>query len=307
MRILFIGGIGRSGSTLAERLLADAAGAVAVGELQEIWDYGYADDAPCSCGEAFMACAFWRAVTARAFGAQATDVATEARRLRAEVERYRYVVRGFTGFAARPPRGPRAERYRDINRRLYGAIAAVAGTDLVVDASKVSRRALFVAHLGFETRLVHLVRDPRAVAFSWGREPSRARSRDEIWSMPRYGPLHAAGLYWLENLGVELVRSMCAAAVVIRYEDLARDPAATVVNALAGLGLPQTGPVAPSIEDPARYHTINGNPVRFRRHLAITPDDRWRTAMHSAARRVVTVGTAPLLWRYGYTTTEGRV
>ena len=39
-RVLFIGGLGRSGSTLIEKLLNELPGMVAVGELVHLWERG---------------------------------------------------------------------------------------------------------------------------------------------------------------------------------------------------------------------------------------------------------------------------
>jgi hypothetical protein len=48
-------------------------------------------------------------------------------------------------------------------------------------------------------------------------------------------------------------------------------------------------------------HTVLGNPMRFDQgEVVIRRDDRWRTQMVPADRRIVTRRTWPLLLRYGY-------
>ncbi len=57
--IVFIGAVGRSGTTLLERTLATGHGVVALGEMVHVWHRGLEQDEPCGCGEPFSECPFW--------------------------------------------------------------------------------------------------------------------------------------------------------------------------------------------------------------------------------------------------------
>src|SRR5713101_2080953 len=50
-RILYLGGLGRSGSTLIERLLGELPGVCAVGEVVHMWRRGVVEGERCGCGE----------------------------------------------------------------------------------------------------------------------------------------------------------------------------------------------------------------------------------------------------------------
>ena len=69
IKILYIGGYSRSGSTLLLRLLAESPGLVAVGELFDVWNRSYRDNQLCGCGLGFRECPFWQQTTVEAFGA----------------------------------------------------------------------------------------------------------------------------------------------------------------------------------------------------------------------------------------------
>ena len=87
IKVLFIGGAGRSGSTLLDRLLGQTPGLVSVGEVTNIWKVGFTDDFPCGCGELFSGCPFWREVIAAAFPpGQGLDLPT-VKALRRRVQR----------------------------------------------------------------------------------------------------------------------------------------------------------------------------------------------------------------------------
>src|ERR1051325_3979583 len=60
--VLFILGMGRSGSTALERLLAAHDGTVAIGEARSIWTRGFDDERLCSCRTPIAECTFWQSV-----------------------------------------------------------------------------------------------------------------------------------------------------------------------------------------------------------------------------------------------------
>ena len=66
--VLLIGGAGRSGSTLLERMLDQVPGVVAVGELTDLWDSALVRGERCGCGVPFAKCEFWSHVGDHAFG-----------------------------------------------------------------------------------------------------------------------------------------------------------------------------------------------------------------------------------------------
>ena len=67
-RVLFLSGLGRSGTTILERVLGELPGVCSAGELVHLWQRGVLDDELCGCGEPFSRCGFWTEVGRRAFG-----------------------------------------------------------------------------------------------------------------------------------------------------------------------------------------------------------------------------------------------
>ncbi|HEY7401606.1 MAG TPA: sulfotransferase, partial [Actinomycetota bacterium] len=151
--VLFIGGMGRSGSTLLDRVLGDVPGFVAVGELVFLWRRGLALGERCGCGEPFGRCAFWNRVGKEAFdGWDSIDVsALEA--LQRRVDRNRFVP-----WMLAPKITPRAwrrdlDRYAEVLGRLYRGIAAASGAEVVVDSSKHASTAELMRRVpGVEAR-----------------------------------------------------------------------------------------------------------------------------------------------------------
>ncbi|MFD0886208.1 sulfotransferase, partial [Streptosporangium algeriense] len=73
-RVVFLGGLGRSGTTLLERLLGEVPGVTPLGEVAHLWTRGVLANEDCGCGKPFGACPFWREVGTRAFGGWSEDL-----------------------------------------------------------------------------------------------------------------------------------------------------------------------------------------------------------------------------------------
>jgi hypothetical protein len=68
MKVLYIGGYSRSGSTFFQRMIATHPGAVAIGEMCNFWQRTFLPNEFCGCGEHFSRCSFWCSVIKQAFG-----------------------------------------------------------------------------------------------------------------------------------------------------------------------------------------------------------------------------------------------
>ena len=307
IRVLYIGGLGRSGSTLVERLAGQLPGACAVGELVHLWDRGITEGERCGCGAAFHDCPFWQQTGKTAFGGWDQIDAGRIAALRARVDRNRYIP------ALARPRGPGPGRRRELAEytwyyaRLYAAIAEVSGAELVIDSSKHPSLAHCLRWQdGVDLRVLHLVRDSRAVAYSWGREVRRPDTDRESY-MTRYSPGVAAAQWNGQNASFHLLRSV--PVMRLKYEDLVAAPEAALrrIAAFAGLPAMVDYPFVGSAGDAGHWaeldtgHSVSGNPMRFTTgRIPVRRDERWRAGLPAAQRREVTALTLPLLAGYGY-------
>jgi len=65
MKVVYVCGYGRSGSTLLGRLLAARAGATVVGEATNLSSQPFLSQAVCSCGSPYPTCEYWASVHQR--------------------------------------------------------------------------------------------------------------------------------------------------------------------------------------------------------------------------------------------------
>lgn len=300
-RVLFVGGYGRSGSTVIDLLLDRVPGITAVGELRHLFGRALGDNELCSCGRPFRECDTWRAVLDRAY-----PDGFDRERVQAAVVAINRVI------ATAPLRRPalatpqlraHAEVYREAFSAAYGAIAEVTGASVIVDSTKYPLHGMLVAGIpSIELAVMLLVRDPRAVAYSWTRRKLRPEVHWESREMPRHHVVRSALAWNMSNYLTGLIDVPRERFRVQRYEDFVADPAGEVAAIAAhALGRETTSDASLLEKAPRVPHTIAGNPVRIgSEQVRVTPDDAWRTDMSAAAKHAVTACCLPLLRRYGY-------
>jgi hypothetical protein len=299
--VLYIGGLGRSGSTLVERLTGQLPGACAVGELVHLWQRGITEGERCGCGQPFRQCPFWQQAGKAAFGGWDEIDTGRIAALRARVDRNRFIPRLAARSAGAGP-GPALDEYTSYYARLYAAIAEVSGCELMVDSSKHPSLAHCLRRQdGVDLRVLHLVRDSRAVAYSWGRAVRRPDTDRESY-MTRYSPAVAAAQWNGQNAAFHLLRGM--PVMRLRYEDVVAAPQAALRRIAEFSGLPAQRSFTFLGADWAELepgHSVSGNPMRFATgKIAIRRDERWRAGLPAGQRREVTALTFPLLAAYGY-------
>jgi hypothetical protein len=303
VRVLYVGGLGRSGSTLVDRLLGEVPGCVSVGELVHLWRRGLLDNERCGCGEWFGDCPFWAEVGIRAFGGWHAVDAERMCALQRRVDRNRFLPWLLVPPAASPRWRGAHDRYAEVLSRVYRAIAEVGEASTVIDSSKhASTAALLRSVPGVDPRLVHLIRDPRGVAFSWSKLVERPEAAGENPLMARVGPTRVSVRWLTYNLFFRVLRAT-QPALLVRYEDLVADPTdwLRMILALVDRSDEPLGFLSGRNARLGMQHTVSGNPLRFRTGaIEIRADEEWRASMPVGKRRLVTALTAPTRPAYGY-------
>jgi hypothetical protein len=301
-RVLFVGGYGRSGSTVLDGLLDHVPGITAVGEFRHLFGRALHDNELCSCGRPFNDCAYWSAVLERAFP-QGFDRA-----------RIHEAVRAVNRVIATPPILYPSLRTRALREhcRIYAeafvaafrAVAEVSGAAVVVDSSKYPLHGLFLSTVpDVELVAMLLVRDPRAVAYSWTRHKLRTEVHWKEQEMPRHGVTRSALAFNLSNWLTARLRGRGIGLREQRYEDLVADPLPSL-SAIASFALGHDVDVTDSLfeSDTERSrHTIAGNPVKLEDgRIELRADDTWKTALSPGKQALVRVLCAPQMHHFGY-------
>lgn len=303
-KVLFIGGSGRSGSTLLDRVLGQFNGIVSTGELRNIWDSGFAPNQLCSCGAKLRQCEFWSAVICHEFGGfNHVNLEGIISLKHAVAERAHLPLLAFRQMRSRQYQS-KLEAYCDVFSRLYSAIKQISGARVIVDSSSHPCHGLMLNEVrNVDCYIVHLVRDSRAVAYSRLRKKRRLGIYWKEEYMPQSSALEAAVKWDLANIFTEYLQCMNDRYLRIRYEDFIRNPQEQLGKIgehlgeeLSGLYLISGGAI-----NLTQTHTALGNPSKFQRgQTELRLDNEWIESMRGTHKAIVTALTWPLLVRYGY-------
>jgi hypothetical protein len=311
MRLIYIGGYSRSGSTLLLRLLGEAPGLVAVGELFDLWQRSYIENQLCGCGEVFMGCPFWRKVTIEAFGSAPEEVASHPYQdMRAKVQGHSHIHQLWFPLLRQRRYSERLAAYVGVLSRIYKAIETISGARYIVDSSKVPQFAWLLSEMPeTEVHMVHLVRDSRATAYSWQRRRVRPEIAWKVQHMDRHSLLRSALEWDLFNLMLRSRRGCLASYTLIRYEDLVQEPAYQLQRIAASIGEKwdtQSEGIEKGKLNLHISHTASGNPSRFKSgETEVRRDDEWIRSMRADKKVLVSALTIGGLARYGYRLRQG--
>jgi Sulfotransferase family len=296
---VYIAGWGRSGSTILGNILGQLDGFAHAGEVRGIWHQLPQESATCGCGARIRECPFWREVLREAFGGVCKVDPDAVRQLRNASTKLRHLPAMY--FRGRNARADALGRFLEVSEKFYRAMWRVSGERVLIDSSKVPSYGLAIAMMrGARVRFLHLIRDPRATAYSWSREKYQP---DGNVSLSRVS-LARSSLFWTTwSAAIEAIRTKADGYLRVRYEDFVAEPERELRRILKFLERP--GAPLPFLNEREVFldpqHTVAGNPDRFLvGRVTIRPDDAWKAAMTTSAKRAVTALTWPLLLRYGY-------
>jgi hypothetical protein len=295
LKVVYIAGWGGSGTTIIDNVLGQVDGWHSTGELHALWPGLRDGQYRCGCGTWIGNCTFWSSVVDRGFGKAGRiepdlDAIVGWQNRTARMRRFASVLHSLRGAT---PRWHTAS-YAAISHRLYSSIADVSGARVIVDSSKVpSYAALLRLMPEIEPYIVHLVRDPRAVAYSWRRRGSRNAFN--------------SALHWmLWNLAVDRIRRSLdpTRSIVVRYEDFATCPVKVIGDILRMAG-EADDVVLPFVDEHtarlAPNHTVSGNKSRFRiGDVRVELDRAWEEESPAISRATSTLVALPLLKSFGY-------
>jgi hypothetical protein len=137
VKVLYIAGSGRSGSTILDRILGQLDGFFSAGELCNLWDRGLLAHRKCGCGVPVDQCPTWTGILATGFGRQLDQAdATRVIALRRGWVRVRHIPKVLATHWRPPGDG---DELLAVLGRLYGAVQEHTGCRVIVDSSKATR------------------------------------------------------------------------------------------------------------------------------------------------------------------------
>jgi hypothetical protein len=303
VKVLYVVGLGRSGSTILSNSLGQIPGFFSGGELNFIWRHNVIENRLCGCGRPFRECPVWSKVMDEAFGGMDAVDPREMMRLQNSGTRTRHIPSMLTEGGRRSLAG-RLEKLLISYGRLYEAIGTVTGSRVVVDSSKEPAHGFAMGMVpGVDFYVLHLIRDPRAAAYSWSKKKPQPDT-DTREHMVRFSPTKSSALWDSWNASAEaLWRRTPQRYLRLRYEDFVSGPRESFGKILALVGEEDAEPplVGEREVKLGVSHTVSGNPNRFDTGaVELRTDREWISRMNPRDKALVTALTFPLLKHYGY-------
>ena len=271
--------VGHSGSSLLNLILGSHSQITSTGELMSLQTvYSYEN---CTCGRRLSNCPFWQKVIDLVTTAVAipSDRFSEAlpmrdgayRHRRTAVQRCLELLLLTTHRRALPILKPLVAGVRrslfaaSNNYDILAAVARLTETPVVVDSSKnpLRTRSLFFTHPD-NLKVIHLVRDGRAVARSW---------------VKAYGKFDYAGAtrQWLyRDSAIRMaIRDIPEShRIRVRYEDLCRSPEIVLQRVCGFLGLKYEPEMISYLGGDRHDVHINLRPLHQRSEIRL--DEGWK-------------------------------
>ncbi len=280
IKVVYITGVFRSGSTLFDTILGNTNGVMSVGELVNVQELAWSKGEYCSCGKKGDECEFWKAVYLK-WTKRFPNVSIQTfSSIQHKVERFRYWPSIFIYYIYKPSF---VKNYIEYIQALYECISEVSGCNVIVDSSKNPGRALALTLVPkIDLYVIHFIRDGRGVAWSCLRKfevdlkKGLQRKIDPI-------PVWKTAIRWVTiNVSSSLILLFTRVkSIRIHYEYLVNNTRSTLSKTSEFVDidtdkiikvLDESRPISPQ-------HTIAGNRMRMNKQIKITIDDEWRTKM----------------------------
>lgn len=264
LRVYYIIGRGRSGSTYLEQRIGVNLGATMVGELR-LWPDCFNSRHVCGCGEVKTNCDFW---------SKTLDTLPDRDRIQKAFQKT--IARNFV-LTALFPRGVSNLFFTGVSSKIiefYQHLKLATGVTSIIDSSKNPAYALLLDDdEKLDLFVIHLVRNPLGVVYSWKRQRSRPQNVGLYRSRKT---LIIAAIEWsVSNFITQIVKwRLNCRVVTVQYESLD----VFDLNALCS-GFPK--PVEEHNQTRlCQNHVMSGNPGTSSQKRTFVPDVEWETGLH---------------------------
>lgn len=163
MKIIYIIGDGRSGSTILDSVLGNNSNTISVGECARFWNRFYEKETFCGCSDKIEECILWSRID-KSIKTKYKNYCPESFR-----EKVKYILY-FKNFSKIPELvdNPDWKEFCDIVKHFYLSISKFNQNKIIIDSTKFPNWGYFLFCLDFaKINFIHLERNLQSVANSW--------------------------------------------------------------------------------------------------------------------------------------------
>ncbi len=301
IRVVYLLGSARSGSTILSAILGTHPDIAAVGELSRLTFDVEGKPRICSCGKLVWQCERWHQV--REDWSPRLEPWTIDDYTRT-LARYSRPAQAPSLLWAQVRASPGLQALLDSTPKLLESIQSALKRSIIVDSSKSLTRALMYAMIpNLDLRIVHLVRDVRG--YVWSRSQFRCRSsQSDFGSRSAGAQVVFLAIRWnLMNLASEwAARRSGSPRMQLRYEDFVTSPRSSLLPLGEFMGVDLQS-VVEQVEGEDEFdfdHIVSGNLVRLTGPTRVNFDETWRHALTRSQQQLIWLSGLPFSSLCGY-------
>ena len=291
--VLYIAGSTRSGSTIISNILGQINGFFHAGEVIEAWDR--ARTWTCSCGVFPDTCPVWSPIFQNIDTLLSDNDRKRIIRLKDRFSKSHKVILHQCFLSNHNNIKSSTRELAQGLGLLYKSIQKATGAKVIIDSSKNAGYGFMLSLMDMiDLYVVHLVRDSRAVVFSWSKQ------KKGLWTED---PVKSAATWISRNIATDLLKlNLSGKYIKVLYEDFMNDPIGVTQKIIKPFNVASKQlPFISSNQVRLNLnHGLCGNPDRFSNGIVqLKLDQRWRNTK-TRSKIITTVITLPLLFRYRY-------
>jgi len=279
--IIYIAGYGRSGSTVLDIILDNSPDIIGLGETVSI-ELVKNDINKCSCGKELLHCPFYKQVFNLESKFTLNTIREFVKTCRA-IEHRKNAINIF--FNRHDP--CLLKNYKEYMDSFWRSLIIKTGKNTFVDSSKTApgatwRPLAIYRYCGYNLKMIHLVRDGRAVLRSILRGSNQALGKG--YEAKLLLPFIRAVYGWITANLIAMIEGMCIGKdkyLRVKYEDLMQNPSKTLEEIQEFLEIDLSSVINKIVDrKPLTVgHMLGGNRLRFNKTIYLNFDEEWKVKL----------------------------
>lgn len=283
IKVIYIGPMIRSGTTLLDLMLNNHSKTMSVGEVFSI-DEWIEKDLLCSCSKKISECNFWNRIyeclpSGKAF------------RLCGVVSFKKYLLLSKE----------KKRAYAEKTYTLFKHVKETSGKEYIIDSSKSFNRLRILLESGmFQIYVIHLVRNGKGVIKSMQRRDVRPSFEKATYTNPENNTFKSSLVWSLKNrVFGNIGQSIKQDYILCRLEDITDNTESEMRKICRFLGISfELGVLRPITGD---IHNISGSSWRYQEDVKVRPSTAdWSTALSRKDNLLFEMVAGRMNRKYGY-------
>lgn len=300
VRVLYVMGAARSGSTILDTALGNNKNVESVGELIKLPVNGWRNNEYCACGERVNSCVFWSEILQEWVKSTGISDFEEFASLQHTMAK---IWRPFREFEQPDLSSSVFRKFTEQTLALYRVIHEISGKSLIVDSSKSPLQAYLMSLMpGIDLRIIHLIRDPRGVAWSMNKAYKKNEAKGVQSELKPNNTWYTAINWNRINNRCNWVRKQMKSesSIIVNYEDFVSNPGKTL-SRVSELVENDFSDVAEILDDHGSLvvgHTVAGNMLRMSGNVKLKIDTEWKQNLSKIDQSFIYLISSRRLQRY---------